>query len=39
MYKLDHPNIIKLYTHFEDKLSVYLIEELALQGSLSERLA
>ena len=28
MYMLEHHNIVKLYTHFEDKDKVYLILEL-----------
>lgn len=34
MYCLDHPNIIKLYNHFEDDTNFYLIMELAENGSL-----
>jgi serine/threonine protein kinase len=29
MYTLDHPNIIKLYNHFEDDTSCYLLLEYA----------
>lgn len=25
MYKLNHPNIIKLYNHFEDEVSIFLV--------------
>ena len=32
--KLDHPHVIKLYHYFEDKESVYLILEYAVNGSL-----
>jgi hypothetical protein len=32
MYSLDHPNIIKLYNHFEDERSVFLVLECALGG-------
>ena len=28
MYMLDHPNILKLYNHFEDNKFIYLIMEL-----------
>jgi serine/threonine protein kinase len=38
MYKLDHPNIIKLFNHFEDNDSFYLILELASKGQLYTRL-
>lgn len=34
LYKLNHPNIIKLYTHFEDEESIYLVLEYADQGTL-----
>ena len=34
MYKLDHPNIIKLYTHFEDDEDFCLIMEYASKGQL-----
>ena len=34
MYKLDHPNIIKLYSHFEDNEHFYLIMEYASKGHL-----
>lgn len=34
MYSLDHPNIIKLYNHFEDADNVYLVMELAEKGQL-----
>ena len=32
--KLDHPHVIKLHHYFEDKESVYLILEYAVNGSL-----
>lgn len=32
--KLDHPNIIKMYGHFEDDVSHYMILELCEQGEL-----
>jgi serine/threonine protein kinase len=38
MYKLDHPNIIKLYNHFEDDESFYLILEYAPKGQLFGKL-
>ena len=25
MYQLNHPNIVKLYNHFEDELAIYFI--------------
>ena len=34
MYKLDHPNIIKLYSHFEDNEHFCLIMEYASKGQL-----
>jgi len=38
MYSLNHPNIIKLFNHFEDDSNVYLIMELAEGGNLFQRL-
>ena len=38
MYSLDHPNIIKLYNHFEDDKNFYLILELAEGGALFHKL-
>lgn len=38
MYCLTHPNIIKLYNHFEDDNNVYLILELAEAGNLFQKL-
>ena len=34
IYKLDHPNIIKLYSHFEDEVDFCLIMEYASKGNL-----
>ena len=34
MYSLNHPNIIKLYNHFEDDAFVYLVLEYADKGHL-----
>ena len=34
MYSLNHPNIVKLYSHFEDDFSIYLIMEYAENGHL-----
>lgn len=34
LYKLDHPNVIKLYTHFEDEEFIYLVLEYADHGTL-----
>lgn len=31
---IDHPNIIKMYSSFEDQKSVYLIMELSEKGNL-----
>ena len=39
MYKLNHPNIIQLYNHFEDDQNVYLIQEFAGRGALNTRLS
>ncbi len=38
MYKLDHPNIIKLYDHYEDEESFYLVMEYAAKGQLYTKL-
>ncbi len=38
MYKLHHPNIIKLYNHFEDDENFYLVLELAAKGQLYTKL-
>lgn len=34
MYKLNHPNIIKLHNHFEDDISIFLVLEFAAKGQL-----
>lgn len=34
MYKLSHPNIVKLYGHFEDDLNIYFIMEYIPKGNL-----
>jgi serine/threonine protein kinase len=34
--KLEHPNIIRLYGYFQDKTSLYLVEEFAENGALFE---
>jgi len=38
MYQLNHPNIVKLYNHFEDNESFYLVMELAPKGQLYTKL-
>lgn len=38
MYSLNHPNIIKLYSHFEDDLHISLIIEFAERGQLYQSL-
>ena len=38
MYNLNHPHIAKLYNHFEDEKSFYLILEYAESGNLFHRL-
>ena len=39
MYELFHPNIIRLYHHFEDTKYFYLVMELAEGGNLFQKLA
>jgi len=34
MYSLNHPYIIKLYNHFEDEVSIFLVLEYAAKGQL-----
>lgn len=34
MYSLNSPHIIKLYNHFEDEVSIYLVIEFAAKGQL-----
>ena len=38
MTQLNHPNIVKLITHFEDVKNIYFIMELAEEGHLYSRL-
>ncbi|OMJ67355.1 hypothetical protein SteCoe_35501 [Stentor coeruleus] len=38
MYNLNHPNIAKLYNHFEDEKYFYLIMEICEGGNLFQRL-
>lgn len=38
MYSLNHPNIIKLYSHFEDDLHISLLLEFAERGQLYQSL-
>ena len=38
MYNLNHPHIAKLYNHFEDEKSFYLIMEFCEGGNLFQRL-
>ena len=33
-YSLDHPNVVKLYSHFEDEYHIFLLMELSANGSL-----
>jgi calcium-dependent protein kinase len=37
MRKLDHPNIVKLYSEFEDQANIYLVLELCSGGDLYDR--
>lgn len=37
-YQLDHPNVIKLYSHFDDEYHVFLLMEYAEGGILMEKL-
>lgn len=37
-YRLDHPNIIKLYTHFDDEYHIFLLMEYAEGGILMDKL-
>jgi len=34
-YSLNHPNILKLYDHFEDELNLYLVLEYCERGELA----
>jgi len=38
MYMLDHDNIVKLFSHFEDKNRVYLIMECTEGGEVYDKL-
>jgi calcium-dependent protein kinase len=38
MKTLDHPNVIKLYEHFEDSRNVYLVMEVCEGGELFDRI-
>jgi calcium-dependent protein kinase len=38
MYMIDHPNIIKLYNHFEEEEYIYLVLEYASGGQLWQKL-
>ena len=37
MYMCHHPNILKLYSHFEDENNLYLIQELSAGGHLGTK--
>ena len=37
-YELDHPNIIKLYTHFDDEYHIFLLMEYAEGGILMDKI-
>lgn len=38
LMKLDHPNLIKLYEHYETKSKIFLVQELLKGEELYERL-
>ena len=38
MTNLNHPNIVKLITYFEDQRNIYFVMELAEEGHLYSRL-
>ena len=38
MYEVNHPHIVKLFTHFEDSKNFYLLMELLEGGSLFHKL-
>jgi serine/threonine protein kinase len=38
MYCLNHPNIVKLYNHFEDEFAIYFVLEFAERGELYKAL-
>jgi aurora kinase A len=37
-YRLNHPNIVKLYTHFDDEYHVFLLMEYAPEGNLMAKM-
>lgn len=39
LYTISHPNIIRLYQHFEDSLYFYLVMELVENGTLRDRIS
>lgn len=39
MYSLDHPHIVKLYSHFEDEKFFYMLMELVEGGNLFQKLS
>ena len=38
LYRLNHPNIAKLFSHFEDQNSIYMVQEFADAGDLFRHL-
>lgn len=38
MYRVNHPNVAKIYSHFHDKENIYLVMELISGADLSDRL-
>ena len=37
-YHLDHPNIVKLYAHFDDEYHIFLLMEYAPSGTLMNKI-
>ena len=37
-YRLNHPNIVKLYAHFDDEYHVFLLMEYAPEGNIMAKM-